>query len=269
MIGDNAAGVDVAAKLSPWSRAVKYVKTPHSPVQKFTQALFDSIPVTSFVLLLVVTHVIMMALGVENKPFEHFTTVFFIAEVAVRIWAHHLYYFFCGYTKTCMDPARWLNTMDFLIVAMDVFGLIMTFSGALDAEDSPGQYAKSGRMLRMLRMLKFVRAFRMVRLVRTFFMVLAQERGDSVMQRRKHMQLQMSGLKHLWEIDRLGGAFDPKAFPPDDASEIVKKVWTDLGSHFQRQLQAEEEAATAKAAALAARDGASGQSATKSLLSKV
>jgi hypothetical protein len=70
----------------------------HTQTQKFVQALFDSIPVTSFVLILVIAHVILMGLAVENKAFEAFTTVFFILELSTRIWAHkvgrYLFYYY-------------------------------------------------------------------------------------------------------------------------------------------------------------------------------
>jgi hypothetical protein len=57
-------------KQAPEKLEVSYQKVPHSAKQRFTQALFDSIPVTSFILLLVIVHVILMVRGVENESFE-------------------------------------------------------------------------------------------------------------------------------------------------------------------------------------------------------
>jgi hypothetical protein len=46
-------------------------------------------------------------------------------EIALRLWAHRPFYFFCGYHESFTDIKRWLNTADFLIVLVDILEVVI------------------------------------------------------------------------------------------------------------------------------------------------
>lgn len=172
-----------------------------SDVKRFTQAFMDSPPVVGFVLILVIAHMSLIFSGHESEPFEIFASTFFVMEVGTRMWAHTLYHFFLGYDSNGESRLHaLLNTMDFLLSAMDVVGMVLAYGMRENSDLSAG--AKSARITRMVRMLKFLRTIRMWKVVSMFFMVFARERDKKVMARRKKVRDQMLTDGHKAKMNR-------------------------------------------------------------------
>jgi hypothetical protein len=143
---------------------------------------------------IVIAHAALLFSDEPALEFEAATAVFFAVEVALRIYAHTIYYFFMGYSGTCLEFDRWLNTLDFVLSLIDVMSIGVHF--ALPAEDVdtheaarvgshavdifgkaasksthlinkiPRFASRSGRLSKIV--LRFVRFVRMGRLVRVF-----------------------------------------------------------------------------------------------------
>jgi hypothetical protein len=62
-------------------------------------------------MMLVCVQVGVLQAGVEHPMLEASYTLFFTLEVSGRIWAHTAWYFFMGYTKSCLEASRWINTV--------------------------------------------------------------------------------------------------------------------------------------------------------------
>jgi hypothetical protein len=167
--------------------------------QRFAQAFCESSLMVGVVLLLVTLHVVTVAGGHANEPFELFMTFFFITEVSGRIWAHTPYYFFFGYERRITDMQRWMNCADFCLSLFDIAGMIMKY--CIEGDGSLSQGAKAGRITRIIKVFKLFKMVRMWRVVKMFVMVFARERDTKVMQRRKKVTLQLAENTD-WRIDR-------------------------------------------------------------------
>ena len=147
----------------------------HSNAQLLAQAFIDSIHVTTFVLVVVAVQLgVLSYVSVDDGfldegtgAFEIGIMVFFVVEIAFRIWAHNPYYFFCGYQRSWLDISRWLNSVDFLISFVDVLTLSYEAASGLGLIETTATLSTdSGRLLRFLRMSKYRRAARGIHLVR-------------------------------------------------------------------------------------------------------
>jgi len=110
--------------LSPRERAIAAMPPSWN---RFLIELFDSRAFLALVLLLVSAHAALLLHGEESTEFETFCSLFFAAEVAVRIFAHRPARFFRGYSNTCFDLDRWTNCADFVLSVLDLISLLLMY----------------------------------------------------------------------------------------------------------------------------------------------
>jgi hypothetical protein len=139
--------------------------------QRITDELCQSIPVTVFVIFLVVLALLMEQTGSSNPIFSMFVSIFFVFEISIRYYAK-------GFSLFIRDP---FCVMDFLITVIDIVGVIMELvlgGGGTKAEDT----------IAMLNMLRLLRIIRMARLCKLLLDVFRQKRSGMVEDRAKRIK---------------------------------------------------------------------------------